>query len=107
MHIELSIDIAQEVSEYCNTGVHTFFRHLRDMSKFKAPDDIKRVPNTENSPISVATAQNLFARQSWRPRAVYPYTKTIINRARILIAVDVSWVTSSKCMPTTESSNRP
>jgi len=71
--------------------------------------DIKWIPYTDSSPISETTTRNLVVRQTWRPRAVHPYTRTIINRERILMAahsildqitgyslwiVDVSWVTS-------------
>jgi len=73
---------------------------------------------TDRSPIPEATASNLVVRQTWRPRAVHPYTRTIINRARILVAghsildqttgyslwiVDVSWATSGIHTPTTAS----
>jgi hypothetical protein len=39
MYIEISTAIPQEDSEYCNTGVHSFFRHLEDMSKHQAPEE--------------------------------------------------------------------
>jgi len=39
MYIELPIDIQQEDLQNCNTGIHSLFRHLTDMSKLQAPEE--------------------------------------------------------------------